>query len=480
MTHLTSIVSFPAICSSLIIAGLCSTALCSSVLLSKEAAANTDDPFAPIIATEYLPKNIIYLIGDGMGPAYTSAYRYYSDNPQTQRVDKTIFDKLLVGMSSTYPDDDTYVTDSAAAATALATSYKSYNGAISVDHQGGSFPTLLEMAKAQGKTTAVVVTSQINHATPASFLAHNQSRRNYDQIADSYLTNLINKRPVADLMLGGGSQYFARDDRDLTLEFQEYGYQYIDSLNDLNSIEKLPALGLFAPKGLPSTLESQDPLHLTTMTRKALALLSDQDAPFVMMVEASQIDWCGHSNDIVCAMNEMHDFANTLSLVKHYVDSHPDTLLIATADHSTGGLTLGRDGTYQWQGQLLHQVHSLPSSIAKQIVETPEVLNDLPSFTRFIRPHISIDIQPKKLDFLRSRLNSLLSHHQPTKELADILKQAIDKLTYTGWTTGGHDAIDVPVYAYGKGALYFNGHKDNTEIAATLIQMVQDERYKVQ
>lgn len=474
MTNLTSTTRFFTICSGLLCASLCCTAL-----LSKEAAAETHAPFSPIIAAEYLPKNIIYLIGDGMGPAYTSAYRYYSDNPQTQRVEKTIFDKLLVGMSSTYPDDDTYVTDSAAAATALATSYKSYNGAISVDHQGGPFPTLLEMAKAQGKTTAVVVTSQINHATPASFLAHNESRRNYEQIADSYLSNLIDERPIADLMLGGGAQYFARDDRDLTVEFQEYGYQYIDSLSDLSSIENLPALGLFAPKGLPYAIESQDPLRLTTMTRKALSLLSNQEAPFVMMVEASQIDWCGHSNDIACAMNEMHDFANTLSLVKRYVDTHPDTLLIATADHSTGGLTLGREGTYQWQGHLLHQVHSLPSTIAQRIVASPEVLNDLTTFSAFLQPHISIAFEDRKLDGLRKKLNSRLSQHQREKQITDDLKQAIDKLTYTGWTTGGHDAIDVPIYAYGQGALYFRGHKDNIEIAATLIQMVRDSRYKV-
>ncbi|MGS0681350.1 alkaline phosphatase [Shewanella sp. 125m-7] len=469
MTSLNRVLRLSAICS-----GLFCCSLVSSVTL-----AQTDNPFSPIIAAEYLPKNIIYLIGDGMGPAYTSAYRYYSDNLQTKRVERTIFDELLVGMSSTYPDDDTYVTDSAAAATALATSYKTYNGAIAVDDQRGALPTILELAKSQGKTTAIVVTSQINHATPASFLAHNESRRNYDQIADSYLSNLIDKRPVADLMLGGGTQYFVREDKNLTQEFEEYGYQYINELSDLNSLEKLPALGLFAPKGLPAAIESDDPHRLTTMTHKALGLLSNQDAPFVMMVEASQIDWCGHSNDIACAMSEMDDFAKTLALVKRYVDAHPDTLLVATADHSTGGLTLGLDGTYQWQGQLLHQVHSLPSTIAKLILDSPEVLNDRGAFSAFLHPHISIDIKDKKLDGLRWKPNSRLSQHKAEKQITDDLKQAIDKLTYTGWTTGGHDAIDVPVYAYGKGALYFRGHKDNTEIAATLIQMVQDERYKV-
>ncbi|WP_028765985.1 alkaline phosphatase [Shewanella fidelis] len=478
MTHSTRFSRLVALQSKLIFGGLIASLTATYTFAQSHDNHSNSAPFAPVIATEYLPKNIIYLIGDGMGPAYTTAYRYYADNPQTKSVEKTIFDQLLVGMSSTYPDDDTYVTDSAAAATALATSYKSYNGAIAVDHQHGALPTIFEIAKAQGKNTAIIVTSQINHATPASFLAHNESRRNYDQIADSYLSNLVHKRPVADLMLGGGTQYFVRADRDLTIEFQEFGYQYADQLTELNSIDSLPALGLFAPKGLPAAIESNDPLRLTTMTAKALELLSQQDAPFIAMVEASQIDWCGHSNDIACAMTEMHDFAKTLALAKRYVDSHPDTLLIATADHSTGGLTLGRDGTYQWQGQLLHQVHSLPRSIAKLIMETPNVLNDLNAFSVFLRPHISIDIEDRKLDGLRKKLNSRLAQHKAEQIITDDLKQAIDKLTYTGWTTGGHDAIDVPVYAYGKGALYFRGHKDNTEIASTLIQMVQDERYR--
>ncbi|WP_232846978.1 alkaline phosphatase [Shewanella nanhaiensis] len=449
------------------------SAICCSILSMQVLAQNPQSSLA--MATDQLPKNIIYLIGDGMGPAYTSAYRYYADNPETKTVEKTIFDRLLVGSSSTYPDDDTYVTDSAASATALATSSKTYNGAISVDHQHTPITTLFEIAKAQGKTTAVVVTSQINHATPASFLAHNESRRNYDEIADSYLDNLINDQPIADLMLGGGTKYFVREDRDLTQEFTQLGYQYIDKLDELNTIKSLPALGLFAPKGLAYALGSDDPLRLTSMTRKSLDLLSAKKSPFVLMVEASQIDWCGHKNDIVCAMGEMHDFANTLELVKAYIDANPDTLLIATADHSTGGLTLGRSGKYQWKGRLLQQVTTLPKGIAHLLMADTSVLEKSESFSTFLAQHIQFEIDAREMNSLRLILKDGTKQAKALKAIEKELKIFIDKATYTGWTTGGHTAIDVPIFAYGRGQQYFNGHMDNTEIAAKLIEIMDPQ-----
>ncbi len=143
------------------------------------------------------PQNIVIMVGDGMGPAYTSAYRYFNDNPDTEEIEQTVFDRLLVGMASTYPARVSgYVTDSAAAATALATGVKSYNGAISVDTQKQPIPTIMEKAKQRGMSTGVAVTSQINHATPAAFLSHSESRKNYVELANKYLET------DADVMLG--------------------------------------------------------------------------------------------------------------------------------------------------------------------------------------------------------------------------------------------------------------------------------------
>lgn len=123
-------------------------------------------------------KNIIFLIGDGMGSSYTSAYRYMKDDPSTKGMDKTVFDPYLVGAQMTYPDDDKQnVTDSASAATAMSAGVKTYNAAIAVDPEQKEVKTVLEQAKENGKATGLVATSEITHATPAAFGAHDISRK---------------------------------------------------------------------------------------------------------------------------------------------------------------------------------------------------------------------------------------------------------------------------------------------------------------
>ena len=149
-------------------------------------------------------KNIIFMIGDGMGVAHTTSYRYFADDKATKEVERTVFDELLVGTSSTDPDDNTYVTDSAASATALSSGVKSYNGAIGVDVNKKPVLTLLERAKQLGKNTGIVSSSQINHATPASFIAPNETRRNYNPIADAYTAENINYQTNVDSQLCGG------------------------------------------------------------------------------------------------------------------------------------------------------------------------------------------------------------------------------------------------------------------------------------
>ena len=186
--------------------------------------------------------NIIFLVGDGMGVSYTSAYRLYQDDPVTPELETTIFDEMLVGMSSTYPDDHNQVTDSAAAATALATGVKTFNGAIGVNPQHSPVISMLDKAKELGYSTGIAVTCQVNHATPAAFVAHADSRQSYDKIADQYLDLRINGKPKVDLILGGGQEYFIRKDRNLIKEFETLGYSYQADIKDLSKIKKLPAI----------------------------------------------------------------------------------------------------------------------------------------------------------------------------------------------------------------------------------------------
>lgn len=409
---------------------------------------------------ETAPKNVIYMIGDGMGPAYTTAYRYFKDDPTTKSVEQTVFDTMLTGMARTYPDDHTVVTDSAASATALSSGHKSYNGAIAVDTDKKPLKTMLEIAKQRGMTTALLATSQINHATPASFAAHNESRNNYDEIANDYIDNKIAGKLPVDLMLGGGIKYFIRDDRNLVDEFKAAGYQYGDDIQNLDQITQLPAIGLYAAKGLPFALD-ENPTRLTKLTSKALDLLDNQNKDgFFVMIEGSQIDWCGHANDIACAMAEMDDFASAIEKAKAYVDKNKDTLLVITADHSTGGLTLGAHGQYKWEADVVHGVKATAGTITQHLLESDDLKSVWNKYT-------SIAFTPEN----KIKLEQAKSMGDKALNLA--VKSIISDTSFTGWTTGGHTAVDVQVFAYGKGSEQFVGSQNNTDIADKLIHFIE-------
>lgn len=406
------------------------------------------------------PKNVIYMIGDGMGPAFTTAYRYYKDDPTTKEIETTVFDTMLKGMAHTYPDDHTYVTDSAAGATALSSGHKSYNGAIAVDTAKKPVKTMLEIAKEQGMTTALVATSQINHATPASFAAHNESRRNYDDIANDYIDNKIAGKLPVDLMLGGGTQYFIRDDRNLVDEFKKAGYQYGDDIKNLGQITQIPAIGLYAPKGLPFALD-ENPTRLKQLTSKAFDLLDGQnDKGFFVMIEGSQIDWCGHANDIACAMAEMDDFAKSIETAKAYVDKNPDTILVITADHSTGGLTIGAHGQYKWETDIIKGVKATAGTLTKLLMGSDNLKTVWQANTR-------IEFTTEN----EIKLKQAKAMGEKTLNLA--VKSIINDLSFTGWTTGGHTASDVQVLAYGKNSDDFIGSQNNTDIAKKLISYIE-------
>ncbi|WP_406675914.1 alkaline phosphatase [Shewanella benthica] len=398
-----------------------------------------------------VPKNIVIMIGDGMGPAYTSAYRYYKDNPDTQEIEQTVFDRLLVGTSSTYPARVSgYVTDSAASATALATGTKTYNGAISVDTNKQPIATIMEKAKALGLSTGVAVTSQINHATPAAFLSHNESRSNYDELALSYL------KTDADVMLGGGQKYFPAS---LIKKFEAKGYQYLSDFNQLDSVKQGKVIGLFADVQLPWAIDDRDSNKLSKMTTKALALLSQNDQGFVLLVEGSLIDWAGHNNDIATAMGEMEEFANAIEVVEQYIRKNNDTLMVVTADHNTGGLSIGANGEYSWDTSIIRGVQASPDVIASDALADGDWLT---------RVTLNLGFEPN--DDEGSQLSR--ARMQGKEVMATSIKQLIDSRSNTGWTTGGHTGVDVQVFATGPAASLFAGYQDNTDIATKLISLL--------
>lgn len=434
-------------------------------------------------ASASTPKNIIMVVADGMGPEYTTAYRYFADDPKTDTVETSIFDKYLVGLSRTYPANVSgYVTDSAAAATALAAGIKTYNGAVGVDVNKEPVETVLERAKSNGYKTGVVVTSQVNHATPASYLAHNESRKNYNEIADSYIDEKIENQLKFDVLFGGGWKYFIREDRNIIKEFQQLNVQYIDKEQDLSTLNnESPAIGLFDNIGLPWALDDENENRLSTMLKTAIPLLENKNGYF-LLVEASQVDWAGHGNDIASAMAEMADLASTMEYLSHYVQSNPDTLVVLTADHSTGGMTIGSNGVYEWNPAVLKTMKHSPSFIAKKLVLediSVKSVGDLLNF-QVSEEQVSSIMESKKEGIQAlADYNKLTKEQQKSKRKPKVnyyieksIKELIDIKSNTGWTTGGHTAIDVPVIAFGQGAENFSGQLNNTDIAKHIFKLL--------
>lgn len=403
------------------------------------------------------------MIGDGMGPAYTTAYRYMKDDPSTAKMEKTIFDEHLVGMSKTYPEDPgENVTDSAAAATAMAAGVKTYNGAISVDNDKEPVETVLEAAKENGMATGLVATSQINHATPAAFGAHNVSRNNYNDIADDYFDDLINGEHKVDVMLGGGTKYFDRDDRNLINEFKDDGYNYVTTTEEMLENESDQLLGLFAPVGLSKAIDSDESTpSLEEMTTATLDKLSQDKDGFFLMVEGSQIDWAGHANDSVGAMSEMENFARAFEAVVEFAKENKHTQVVLTADHSTGGFSVGRDGVYNIDPKPIKAAKRTPEFMAQEIIDGRSVEDVLGEYVAF--------------DFTDEELSSI--KQAASKNDFDRLYSTISKVfnnrAGVGFTTGGHTGVDVPVYAYGPKSEVFSGLIENTDIAKNVFDFLK-------
>lgn len=410
-------------------------------------------------------KNVIFLIGDGMGVSYTSAYRYLKDDPSTPVAEKTEFDKYLVGQQMTYPEDpEQNITHSASAATAMSAGVKTYNAAIAVDNDKSEVKTVLEAAKEIGKSTGLVATSEITHATPASFGAHDESRKNMNAIADDYYKELINGEHKVDVLLGGGKSYFERTDVNLAEQFKKDGYSYVTNKEQLLNDKNEQVLGLFAPGELPKMIDrTEETPSLEEMTKSALQRLNKDKDGFFLMVEGSQIDWAGHDNDIVSAMSDMEDFEKAYKAAIEFAKKDKNTLVIATADHSTGGYSIGADGIYNWFGEPIRAAKRTPDFMAAEIAKGANVEQTLKTY-----------IDQKILALTAEEIQSVKDASQ-TKKATDIdnaIEKIFNKRSHTGWTTGGHTGEDVSVYAFGPNKGLFAGLIDNTDLAKNIFDIL--------
>ena len=273
------------------------------------------------------PKNIILMIGDGMGLAHV-----YS--AMTANGDHLFLENFKnIGFSKTYSSDN-YITDSAAGGTALSSGIKTYNGAIGVDPDKKPVTNIREMAEKKGLKTGLVSTSAITHATPASFIAHVSSRGSYEDIALAFMTTNI------DVFIGGGRKNFEerKDGRNLSKELKEKGYQVLNNIEDIQKTKSGKLAGFTAQEHDVPMPERGEILVPATQT--AINLLSQGKKGFFLMVEGSEIDFLAHENKTPGVVLETLDFDRAIGAALKFAASNGETLIIVTADHETGGMTL--------------------------------------------------------------------------------------------------------------------------------------------
>jgi alkaline phosphatase len=276
-------------------------------------------------------RNVILLVGDGMGLSQVSAAQFYQENtPNFERFP-------VVGLIKTSASD-ALITDSAAGTTAFASGVKTYNGAIGVDQDSLSVPTLVELLSKDGMSTGVIATSSITHATPAAFYAHAPSRRMAEYIADQLPGSQV------DFFAGGGLQFFsARSDGKNVIEtLNEQGF-VVDTLSIDNPLNGDKLGYLLADDGMPTILDGRGDF-LPKATKKALDHLNGNTEGFFLVIEGSQIDWGGHGNDADYLISELLDFDKTIGQTLDFAEKDGNTLVVVTADHETGGFTLSANG----------------------------------------------------------------------------------------------------------------------------------------
>ena len=386
----------------------------------------------PQVSTK--PKNVILLIGDGMGLGHIELARAAASG----RHGKLYMERLPVtGLRKTYSWGSS-VTDSSAAGTALSAGIKTINGYIGLDPQQTPVKTLPQYFKEQGKSTGIVVTSPLTHATPGAFYAQQTNRYKIAKIAQDFL-----KKPV-DLAFGSGWNDFVpkgkggiQPSRNLINELKQAGYQIIAPGQDLNKAVSSKVVG-FTGRSVVS--DSNPRWSLSFMTQKAISILSKNKKVFFLMVEGSQIDWRSHNNDAKAVIESTLAFDQAVKVAADYAAANKDTLVIVTADHETGGLSIPircYDGKIMvnW-GSVHHTSASVPLFAfgpgqnrfngVQDITDTPREIAKLCGFKNFPgRNYITED--PDKFPIANSNKTEDIKNKKLNNELQEsLLKAEVD------------------------------------------------------
>ncbi|ART63953.1 hypothetical protein B9H00_13550 [Kushneria marisflavi] len=425
-----------------------------------------DMPEPEVPANDGMAQNVILMVPDGFGTDYSTAFRTFKGGEELPAWEA---EEMLTGAIKTH-SANSLITDSAAAGTAFATGQKTDNGMISQSPDGQDLESIVDLAEAAGKSTGVVSTSSVTHATPAVFGANVEDRNDATTIAQQFIDN-----DQLDVMLGGGLQYFTDEQQggmaqgDLLAQAESQGYTFVGNATDLEGVEGDRLLGLFADDAMDTSFgeSGEDQPSLAQMTQTALNTLSQNDNGFFMMVEGSQIDWAGHANDAGWAMNDALAFEDAVKVAQQFSEDNPDTLLVIAPDHETGGMsaqsTLDNNASiYQNFTATYEQMYDE----ASDRIESAGISQGDDGAAWIMQGTVA-EMTGGEVLLSRDELTNVLSAEDADAGL-EALTQTLNEYGGISFSSGGHTAENVPLYASGPGSDIFEGLLDNTEVGQGL------------
>jgi alkaline phosphatase len=443
-------------------------------------------------------KYVFYFIGDGMAMSQITSTEIFkgtltSKEPMNkEKLSFSVFPNQ--GMQATH-STNSFITDSAAAGTALASGHKTDNDVLGVDPTNKiKYKTMAEMAKEKGMKVGIVTSVSIDHATPAAFYAHESSRNNFYEIGMSMANSGF------DYFAGGGllEPTGKKKDKTNVLDIaKQNGYKIV---NDQNAIMKLSkndgkviafSSDLAADEAMQYDIDRKDRISLADYTKKGIELLDNPNG-FFMMVEGGKIDWSAHANDAATTVRDVMSLNDAIMEALKFYAQHPaETLIVVTGDHETGGMTVGFAGT---------KYSTAFDKIGKQTLSFEEFDKAIKGYRESVGtnganledwlPILSEKFGLKDLsEYEKSRLKDSLA-----ASMMDPKKRSKDEQTYLlyggyepfsitvthilnqkagiGWTTYAHTGVAVPVFAQGVGGELFQGSYDNTDIAKKVMNIM--------
>lgn len=427
------------------------------------------------------PVNVIMMVMDGTSSSTTTLSRWYKG-------ENLAMDQMLAGGVRTYSAESA-ITDSAPAATALATGNKSndkYVGVLpSVVNSPGLEPVkpedaqkpvanVLEGAKLQGKATGIISTSEIQHATPAGFSAHATHRTNYGDIAEQQVYQGI------DVVLGGGKESLApgptknaRTDGENLLEvLDQKKYDFVENRGELLASDSDKIWGSFATSALAYDFdrESTQPSQptLAEMTGKAIDTLNKDKDGFFLFVEGSKVDWAAHANDPIGMISDTLAFDDAVKEAVEFAKKDGNTMVIALTDHGNSGISIGNTNTTSSYPSTPVSSYIDPLKKAKMTVEgaLSQLKEDKSNLKEVAALYGLEDLTDEELKTLTA-----------SKNIGSDMSKMLAKRANLGFTTGGHTGEDVFLYSYGPSRP--TGLVENTDIAKKMAEVMNFDLGKV-